>query len=1159
MTTLPDLVLAQAERRPWAPAVRQWQEVLTYGELAEQAAGLAARLPEVGPEHLVGVCLRRRPSMVTGVLGVLLAGGAYVPLDPDGPAARREQIIRSAGLRLVVVDESTAELFGGVPSDVPSDGALSDGALSDGVRTVPVEGPPATPGRCPALPGNAAYVLHTSGSTGVPKGVVVSHRSACAYTLGNIELLGVDEGTRGLAFASLGFDVSVHDLFVHLAAGATLMLAGEEDRSDPARLQRFCAEHRVTSGDLPVSLLPLLDPELLPEWRVLTTGSEAPGPEQVERWAGRRFLNYYGPTETTVAVTVFEAEGRWDRPLPIGTARHGHRVHVVDGELREVPPGVPGELLVGGAGLARGYLGRPGLTAERFVADPFGGDGGRLYRTGDLVALQPDGNLMFLGRTDRQVKIRGQRVEIGEVEAVLRGHPQVGHAVVEAVEGPAGVRLMAFCTADGASPDLLREHCAQRLPEAMVPTGILILPSLPTSPSGKVDVRALHALVPDAPALGAPPESLVERAVAEVWAGVLGRVPGTEDDFFASGGHSISAMRLVSGFREALGREVAVEDVYAARTLGALAALVEAAPPAAGELPSGSPPALTAAQRRLWFLERLFPGNVAYNIALAERLRGPLDVMALERALTAVAERHEVLRWRVPDDGGVPRVEVTAPGPVRLTVETLDGAPDGPGSAPGREPVGGPDDLPDGARAWLDRAGARHFDLARGPLWQARLLRLGPDDHVLAVTFHHAVFDGWSEGPFFDDLARAYAGEVLDPPEATFADYAAWRAARDGRRAGEDLAWWTRSLAGAPTTLDLPRDHPRPAVQSHAGALATAALTAETTAGVRELAVRLGTTAPSVLLAAFAELVRRVTGRDDIVVGVPAADRRHEAFQDLIGFFVDIVPIRLRSAGESSFAERVRGCADAMIDAMARPGATIEDIVGALAVRRDPSRAPLVQVLFNVFNFPEPRLELKGLRCTGVVPAPAGSPFDLTVYVVERDGRYAVDLVYNTDLYTAERAELLLRSFTGLLDQAVADPGSPAAGFEVRHAAVLAHGVADEPAQAVRPESGPRAEPATATERLLAGIWRDVLGRAEVLATDNFFDVGGTSMAVVVVRDRLAALTGRQVTVVDMFRYPTVRALAAHLDGDAANPELSRADRRADTRRQQRDKRRRRQ
>ncbi|MGV9302382.1 amino acid adenylation domain-containing protein [Nonomuraea sp. NPDC003727] len=1128
--TLPDLVLAHAARRPWAPAVRQWQDVLTYGELAEQAGGLAARLPDMGPERLVGVCLRRTPSMVAGVLGVLLAGGAYVPLDPDGPAARREQIIRSAGLDVVVVDESTAGLF-------------------DGVRVVPVEGPPAAPGHCPALPDNAAYVLHTSGSTGTPKGVVISHRSARAYATRQIEVMGLDEHARGFAFASLGFDVSVHDLFVHLGAGATVMLLGEADRRDPVRLQRFCEEHRITTGCVPVSLLPVLEPARLPEWRTLVTGAEAPGPEQVERWSGARFLNNYGPTETTVAVTLFEAEGSWDRPLPIGVPKGGHRAHVVDEELREVPAGVPGELLIGGVGLARGYLGRPGLTAERFLPDPFGGGGERLYRTGDLVVRQPDGNLLFLGRTDRQVKIRGQRVEIGEVETVLRGHPQVGHAVVEAVEGPGGLRLVAFCTADGASPGLLREHCAERLPEVMVPAEVLVLPSLPMSSSGKVDIQALLALVPDAPPAGGgtPPESPTERAVAEVWSRVLGRTPGLEDDFFASGGHSISAMRLVSGLREALGRELAVEDVFAARTLGALAARVDGAPPAAERLPSGSSPALTASQRRLWFLERLSPGNVAYNIAVAERLRGTLDVAALERALSAVAARHEVLRWRVPDAGGVPRVEVSAPEPVHLEVEALDGDFQGQAQR---------------LRAWLDEAAAHRFDLARGPLWQARLARLGPDDHVLSVTFQHAVFDGWSQRPFFDDLARAYVGEVLAEPPTTFSDYAAWRAERNSRRAEQDLAWWTRSLSDAPTTLDLPRDNPRPDVQSHAGALATAALTPETTAGIRALAVRLGTTTPSVLLAAFAELVRRITGRDDIVVGTPAADRRHEAFQDLIGFFVDIVPIRLRSAGSATFAERVRGCSDAVIDALARPGAAIEDIVGALAVRREPSRAPLVQVLFNVYNFPEPRLELKGLSSTGIVPAPAGSPFDLTVYVVERDGRYAVDIVYNTDLYAAERIELLLRAFADLLDQAVADPGAPAAGFELRGVDVLARGVADDPADAVRAEpvaAGARAEPVTDTERLLAGIWRDVLGRAEVTATDNFFDVGGTSMAVVVVRDRLAALTGRQVTVVDLFRYPTVRALAAHLDGEAANPELSRADRRADTRRQLRDKRRRRQ
>ncbi|MGP3964121.1 amino acid adenylation domain-containing protein [Nonomuraea sp. 3N208] len=1127
--TLADLVLAQAARRPQAPAVRQRQDVLTYGELATMAGGLAARLPEVGPERLVGVCLRRKPTMVAGIVGVMVAGGAYVPLDPDAPAARREQIVEGSGLGIVVVDEYTADLFEGMD-----------------VRLVLVDGPAAAPeGPGPALAGNPAYVLHTSGSTGVPKGVVVSHLSACEYVRYVIESTGVDEHTRALAFASLVFDVSVQDIFVPLAAGGVVMLADESDRHDPVRLQRFCAEHEISWGCLPVSLLPLLDPEGLPAWRTLITGAEAPGPEQVERWTagGRRFLHYYGPTETTVAVTAFEATGRWDRPLPIGRAMPAHRVHLVDEELREVPAGVPGELLIGGPGLARGYLRQPGMTAERFVPDPFGGEpGARLYRTGDLAVLQPDGELLFLGRSDGQLKIRGQRVEIGEVETVLRGHPRIGHAVVEAVQAPAGTSLVAFCTPLGEEPrpEQVREYCAERLPDVMVPAQVLFLPSLPTSASGKVDGAALRTLLTSpATGRGARPGTPLERDVAEVWSRVLGLEPGLEDDFFACGGHSISAMRLVSGLRSAIGREVTVEDVYAARTLGALAGLLAEAPPVTDDLPAGSPPALTAAQRRLWFLDRLAPDSVAYNIGIAERLLGPLDVAALERALTAVVEHHDVLRWRVPDAGGVPRVEVDPIGPVSLDVEDVASESE--------------------LHERLAAAAAHRFQLASGPLWRPQLFRLGPRDHVLSVTFHHAVFDGWSQRPFLEDLARAYASEPLPERPARFADYAAWRARRDGRRGKADLAWWADHLKDAPAVLDLPRDRPRPAVQTYAGALATAALSQATTAAIRDLATRLGTTSPSVLLAAFAELVRRITGRADIVVGTPAADRRHEAFHDLVGFFVDIVPIRLRAAEGAGLAERVRDCADAVINALARPSAMIEDIVDTLALPRDPGRAPLVQVLFNVYNFPESRLRLPGLSSTGIGAAPAGSPFDLTVYVVEREGRYAVDIVYNTDLYTAERIDALLAAYTTLLGAAVADPGSPVESFALPGVEALAEGIADEPVESAPATESGHSEPATDTERLLAGIWCDVLGRSEVSATDNFFDVGGTSMAVVVIRDRLAALTGRQTTVVELFRYPTVRALAAHLDGASGHPELSRADRRAGARRQLRDKRRRRQ
>jgi mycobactin peptide synthetase MbtE len=1185
---LPGLILACAERRPGAVAVRQWDERLTYAELADGAARLAAllRAHGVGPERRVAVCVRRRPHLVTAVLGVLLAGGAYVPVDPELPAARREEIIDDAGAEALVVDAATAGLL------------EREGSPGVPIVVVPAAAPRAAPAvaparvRCPAGPDGAAYVLYTSGSTGRPKGVVVSHRSVVSYVLAFGAFTGADEATRSFGFASLGFDVSVLDLFVPLAAGGEVELLGEADRTDPGRLQRFAEEHRVTWGCVPVALLPILDPARLPSWRTVITGAEAPGPEQVERWAGpaeaprRRFLNCYGPTEATVCVTAFETAGRWDRPIPMGGPLANHRVYVVDESFVPVPVGTPGELLIGGAGVARGYLGRPALTAERFIPDPFTGEpGARLYRTGDKVVWRPDGTLLFLGRTDRQVKVRGQRVEIGEVEAVVRAHPLVGHAVVEAVDGPGGLELVAFCTPANAPDDAeLLRHCARRLPPAMVPTRLIRLDQLPLSASGKVDARALRSLATAGATASREPSrgQSLERTVAAAWARLLGgdaAQVGPDDDFFASGGHSVTAMRLVAALRAELGRNLAVEDVFAGRTLGGIVARVAAAPPLdGGDLPTGRPPALSPGQRQLWFVDKLAPKEAAYNIAMAERLRGTLDVAALAEALAAVARRHEVLRWRVADAGGVPHVEVDPPAAADLPVVDLSGM--------------APAARDQAVRERLEAAATRRFDLAGGPLWRAELLRLGDDDHVLALTLHHAVFDGWSQRPYLADLGRAYTAArqgrpaELPAPAARYADYVAWRAERDARRGRDDLAWWVRHLEGAPTVLDLPRDGPRPPVQTYRGAQLHGRLAPATTAAVRELAGLVGTTAPAVLLAGFAELLRRLTGQSDLVVGTPAADRRHVAFHDMVGFFIEVVPLWLRVAPDGSFANLVRACGDELLDVLAHPAASLGRIVDALGVRRDPARPPLVQVLFNVYNFPEPRLHLPGLSTERVAPGLAGSPFDLTVYVVERDGGFAVDLVYNADLYPPQRMRALLDGYLRLLGLACAAPDAPASSAEVVElaaaastadlgSAVLAPGIAPPaatgpaaetgpiadgpmaaggpprgPAAAARPSPGVAVEAATPTEQLVAAVWRDVLGVARVGITENFFDSGGDSMAVVQVQARLAELLGREVRVVDLFRYPNVRALASYLDGGTGGPELLRATQRAAARRQ---------
>ncbi|PZF95304.1 non-ribosomal peptide synthetase [Micromonospora deserti] len=1133
--TLAELIAAQAARTPGAVAVRQWDTRLSYADLLARAAGVAAALRErgVGRQTRVGVCGARTPDLVVTVLGVLLAGACYVPLEPGGPRRRLREIAADAGVTVVVGDAAEAE-FGDVP----------------GVEPLGLPGPAAL-APCPAGPGDPAYVLFTSGSTGRPKGVLTTHRNVVEFVTGCAALTGADAGVRSLGIASLGFDAATMDLFVPLLLGGSVQLLGAEDRADPVRLARFIAAHQVNWGFITPTVLSMLDPAQVPSWRVVLCGGEAVPAELAARWApGRLFFNGYGPTETTVLAVSGELTAAEADPVPIGRPLPNHRAYVVDAQLRPVPPGETGELLIGGPGLADGYLNRPGLTAERFVPDPFSDrPGERLYRTGDLVRQDPDGRIVYLGRADRQVKIRGQRIELGEVEAVLAGLPGVDRVAVEAVPGPAGTELVAFLTPAAAPDDaLLRAYAGPRLTAAMLPARVLRLDELPVSATtGKLDRPALRTLAaagrPAEPTGPVAADEPVAAAVARIWGRLLGAAPTPETDFLAAGGNSIAAMRLVAALRAELGRHVDTEDVFTGRTLAGLVARVTAAAPADGDgLSSGNPPTLSPPQRRLWFVDQLAPSSAPYNIAVAHRLRGPLDTAVLSAALRAVAERHDVLRWRIPQTAGVPYAVCEEPTDVAVPVVDLTGSGDAEGELAG-----------------LLATGAAHaYDLATRPPWQVTVYRLGPADHVLAVTLHHAVFDGWSEKILYDDLATAYdralAGEIpaLPPLPITYADYAVWRAERDRRRGPADLDWWVAHLRDAPTVLDLPRDRPRPAVATYAGAEAAVRLPETTDRAVRELAGRRGTTVAAVLLAAFGELLRRLTGGDDHVLGAIVADRRLAAFDDVVGFFIDTVPVRVRGGG-ASFAELVDRAAGELHEATAHPGAPLEKIVEALGVGRDTSRAPLVQVLFNVLNFAPPRLALTGLTGEPVpVPKP-GSPFDITVYLVERAGRYGVEVVHNPDLFDAERIDGLLADLVALVGALAAAPDRPAVevAAELPRAAVRAPRpgamtVAAEAPRAVLP-AGP--DGLTDTEELIAGIWREVLDRDRVGVTDNFFDIGGHSLALAAVHARLTAATGRSIRMLDLFRHPTIRALAASLDGAADRPELARAALRAAARR----------
>ncbi|MFI7673231.1 amino acid adenylation domain-containing protein [Actinophytocola sp. NPDC049390] len=1114
---LGDLVLAQAQRTPDAVAVTQRDRALTYRELVGRAAALAADLRAVGARRgrTVGVLLDRRPELVVGLLGVLLSGAAYVPLDPSNPRRRLADIVADADVVAVVTDEPEPP-FPGVPA-------------------CPVPERSEEPVAGAAGPGDLAHVIYTSGSTGRPKGVLTTHRNVVEFARHAAEVTGVHAGTRALCFSSPAFDAFTLDVYTPLLAGGTVALAGTADRADPALLERFIAEHRVDWGVLTPAVLRVLDPRRVPGWRTVLVGGDLVEPELAARWTGphRTVWHVYGPTETTVIVLVDEVGPTPAGPLPLGRPLPGHQAYVVDEHLVPVSPGETGELLIGGTGVALGYLNRPGLTAEKFVPDPFGKPGARLYRTGDMARELPDGRIAYLGRRDGQVKIRGQRIELAEVEAVLREHPDVAEVVVEALPAAAGPELVAFVGGPAhLTGDGLREWCARRLTSAMVPTRVFRVDALPVNAAtGKVDrVRLRADATPTAPVPDGGAEGGVD--LAAIWQRVLGGTrPGPGADFFASGGHSIAAMRMVAAVRDELRRDLRAVDVFEGRTLAGIAARVECAAPLPSlDLPTGNPPTLAPSQRRMWFLDRLAPDSAAYNIAFAERLRGPLDVAALRAALGAVADRHEVLRWRVRDERGTPVAHVGPPGEVALPVVDVSEA-----------------ELP----ARLGADAATPVDLATGPVWRTVLYRLGPDDHVLGFVVHHAVADGWSQAVLYRDLAAAYAGEPQPALPAGYADYAAWRNTRDADAGEADRAWWREHLADAPTTVDLPRDRPRPPVQTYAGRTANAPFPPELDTAVRAAAADLGATPSLVLLAAFGETLRRLTGRPDNIVGVVVADRAEPAFADLVGFFVDIVPVRLRTDEHAGFADLVLACRTEFLDVTAHPAAPLEQIVRDVGVPRDPSRSPLVQVLFNVFNFAEPRLVLSGVR-TETVPVPIpGSPFDVTVYLVERAGRFCLDVVYNPDLFDAARIDALLADYQRLVGALAAEPGVPA-GSVADGCPAARWCVPPEPGPAPAPAPAHRgARLSTPTEHAVAAIWCEVIGIASVGALDNFFDVGGHSLMMVTVQALLAERLHRQVSVVDLFQFPNVRGLAAHLDGTAPDEDiqLTEAARRASARR----------
>ncbi|RSM46670.1 non-ribosomal peptide synthetase [Amycolatopsis balhimycina DSM 5908] len=1043
-STVPALFADQVRRRPDDPAVLAGDRTLTYLELDERANHLAGRLAGLGiaAEDRVGLLLEPSVEHVVAELAVLKAGAAYVPLDTRAPHERLRAVLAEAGVPVVVAGDTwvtTAEAVHNGPS-----------------LTVGEHRSPAAP-ECSVSPENLAYVMYTSGSTGVPKGVAVRHRDITALAQDGRFTGGAH--TRVLAHSPLAFDASTYELWVPLLTGGATVLPDGPDLTVES-LRRAVSEHDVTSAWLTAGLFRLLAqdaPDCLRGLREVWTGGDVVPPAVVRAvqaaCPGLVVVDGYGPTETTTFATSFRMTGEAGvpEPVPIGRPLDGMRAYVLDAESRPLPAGAPGELCLAGAGLARGYLGRPGLTAERFVPDPFGAPGERMYRTGDVVRRGPDGELVFLGRSDDQVKLRGFRIEPAEVEAVLATHPAVAQAVATVHADSAGTRrLIAHVVLERASdPDELRAHAAAALPEYMVPAVVMVLAALPLNRNGKVDRRALP--VPDGPLTsGRPyvePATATQRAVAGIWQRLLGieRV-GAKDNFFELGGDSILSIRLVSRLLAECGVSLSPRAVFAHPTVSRLAAAIETVGATAkdpipvvsrdGELPQ------SFAQQRLWFLDEFEPGGTEYVTSSAVRLRGELDVDALAGAFTALVARHEPLRTTFGSADGHGVQIVHPPSPVPLPVVDA------------RE-----EELAEILRA----DGEQPFDLSEGPLLRAKLIRLAPREHVLTVAVHHIVTDGWSNGLIAEEVGAFYAaalhGEPADLPPlpVQYADFAAWQRGRLAERVlSGQVAYWTERLRDL-TPLQLPTDRPRPPVRTTRGATCEIVVPAAVTARLEQVSRQRETTLFTTLVAACQVLFGRWAGQDDVAVGTVTSGRERPELEGLVGFFVNTLVLRSRVRPDLAFTAFLDDVAAGVREAFDHQDLPFDRVVDAVQPGRDPSRTPLFQVMVVLQNSPREATRLPGVETEEIAQPATAANFDLTLEFQPDGEVLRAALTYNTDLFDAATIDRLAAHLGVLLAGVAEDPDRPLARLPLIGAAErdLVLGAWNDTARPVDPRTLP--------------------------------------------------------------------------------------------------------
>lgn len=1021
-----NLFETEAERSPNALAAVCGDEQLTYAELNLKANQLAHYLYSlgIGPESLVGVLLGRSVPMVVAFLGVLKTGGAYLPLDPAYPRERLAFMLSDSEVTVLLTQQELANDLGETNAHVI--------CLDRDWETISHQesGNPAVE----VTPENLAYVIYTSGSTGQPKGVQVPHRGLLNLVHWHHKFYQVNALDRATQLAGVGFDASVWEIWPYLTAGACLYIIDDETRNTPERLQQWLIRNAITISFLPT---PLAESVLSLEWpkeamlRAILTGGDklhvsAPDVAPFE------LFNNYGPTENTVVATAGSVSFRMPTSrLPnIGRPIANVEVYLLDEQLQPVPVGVGGELYIGGESLARGYLKRAELTAERFLPHPFATQrGARLYRTGDLARYLEDGQIDFLGRLDQQVKVRGYRIELGEIEAVLSMHEKVREAVVAVRTEGSEKRLVAYVAAaggQGVQIDELRRYLRERVPDYMIPSNFIVLETLPLTANGKIDKASLVTLQPTAFSAGDTSRATgtpVEEILAGIWGEVLNLTDVRMDDnFFEVGGHSLLATQLISRVREVFQIELPLRHLFEEPTVTGFAALIEREmklnpglqSPVIVPVPRGYGLPLSFAQQRFWILDQLEPGRAIYNILTGVRLTGRLNLDALQRTFNEVVRRHEVLRTNFAVVGGQPVQLISRSLTLELPLIDVHKLPEAL-----RE---------EEAQCIIEREAQYHFDLATDSLLRVSLVRLAEDEHIVLLTTHHIVLDGWSMSLLIKEIVALYqifaAGKESSLPELSiqYADFAVWQQNWLRSEALEtQLAYWQQQLAGVPR-LKLPADKPRPPVQTFAGRVETFSLSSELTNGVRSLSRQSGVTVFMTMVAAFKILLQRYTGQDDIVIGSGNAYRNRFETETLLGCFFNWLVLRTDLSGNPTFRELLRRVRTVTLDAYAHQDLPFEKLLEKLQPERDTSYSPLFQVALTFQNFPQQTIDLGGLKLTPVASSSRVAKFDMNLAIEDSADRIHGIWEYNTDLFEAATITRMIGQLQTLLKNIVENP-----------------------------------------------------------------------------------------------------------------------------------------